>query len=51
MTVGSTPTGCSSGTMWTTADVTFGGGTNAERLSVIAIRGRDRHCAATDRRP
>ena len=45
------PRGCPPGTMWTTADVTFGGGTKAERLTVIAIRGLDRHCAATDSRP
>ena len=41
----------SAGTMCTTADITLGGGTKAERLTVIAIRGRERHCAATDRRP
>jgi hypothetical protein len=37
--------------MWTTADVTLGGGTKAERLTVIAIRGRERHWVATDSRP
>ena len=37
--------------MCTTADVTLGGGTNAERLTVIARRGRDRHWAAIDSRP
>ena len=35
--------------MWTTADVTLGGGTNAERLTVIASRGRERHWAAIDK--
>jgi len=37
--------------MCTTADVTFGGGTKAERLTVNAIRGRERHWAAIDSRP
>ena len=30
---------------------TFGGGTKAERLTVSATRGRERHCAATESRP
>jgi Tfp pilus assembly protein PilF len=51
ITRGSTPFGASAGTMCTTADVTLGGGTKAERLTVIAIVGTARHCAATERRP
>jgi hypothetical protein len=31
--------------------VTFGGGTNAERLTLIAIRAFERHWAATESRP
>jgi hypothetical protein len=37
--------------MWTTAEATFGGGTKAERCTVIAIRGVLRHWAATESRP
>jgi hypothetical protein len=37
--------------MWTIADVTFGGGTKTERLTVSAIRAEQRHWAATDSRP
>src|SRR5690348_16819992 len=51
MTEGSTPSGSAAGTMCTTAEVTFGGGTKAERLTVMARRGFDLHWAATDRRP
>ena len=51
-TAGSTPAGCSLGTMWTTADITLGGGTKAERWTFIAIRGVAIATArATDRRP
>ena len=46
----STPSGASAGTMWTTADVTLGGGTKAERLTVIAIRG-SRAPLGRDRQP
>ena len=48
-----TPSRLLAGTMCTTADVTFGGGTNAERLTGIAIRGlraplrRDRQAAVS----
>ena len=34
--------------MWTTAEVTLGGGTNADRLTLSAIFGVARHCAATE---
>ena len=39
------------GTTWTTAEVTLGGGTKAERCTAMAIRASQRHWAATDRRP
>ena len=47
----STPAGSAAGTMWTTAEATLGGGTKAERCTSMAMRGVERHCAATDRRP
>jgi hypothetical protein len=47
----STPAGASLGRTWTTAEVTFGGGTKAERLTVIAILGTVRHWDAIDSRP
>ena len=34
-----TPPGCSPGSTWTTADITLGGGTKAERWTVKAIVG------------
>ena len=47
----STPAGMAVGTTCTTAEVTLGGGTNAERLTVSAILGDARHWDATARRP
>ena len=46
-----TPSGWSAGTMWTTADVTLGGGTKAERSTFIAIRGARAPLRGTARRP
>jgi hypothetical protein len=37
--------------MWTTADITLGGGTKAERWTFIASFASLRHCASTDSRP
>src|SRR5204862_3942925 len=45
-----TPSGASPGTMWTTADITLGGGVKAERWTFIAILGAERHWRSEERR-